>query len=174
MIGWVTVMEPKDYENWLQGGGQSGSMASQGEKMFQQLGCSTCHLLDEQGRCPNLRNVYGHPVRLDDGRTVMADESYLRESVLNPNAKIVEGFKRDIMPTFEGQVSEESLLQLIAYIKSLSKGPGGATIGAAQTGRVSGQGRFGGEGTPTNAHAGTTGTGRTGPTPVTEKGPAQR
>lgn len=142
MIGWVTVMEPVEYENWLQGGGGTGSMASQGEKMFQQLGCSTCHLLDEQGRCPILRNVYGNAVRLDDGRTVIADESYLRESILNPNAKIVEGFKRDVMPTFEGQVSEEGLMQLIAYIKSLSKKPTG-TIGAGQTGRVSGQGRFG-------------------------------
>jgi cytochrome c oxidase subunit 2 len=173
MIGWVTVMDPMEYENWLQGGGTAGSMSSQGEKMFQQLGCSTCHLLDEQGRCPNLRNVYGNAVRLDDGRTVIADEAYLRESILNPNAKVVEGFAHDIMPTFEGQVSEESLLQLIAYIKSLSKNPTG-TIGAAQTGRVSGQGRFGVRGTPGNANAGTTGAGPAGPTPVTEKGPPQR
>jgi cytochrome c oxidase subunit 2 len=112
-------------------------------------------------------------VRLNDGRTVIADEAYLRESILNPNAKIVEGFARDIMPTFEGQVSEESLLQLIAYVKSLSKNPTG-TIGAAQTGRVSGEGRFGVRGTPGNANAGTTGAGPAGPTPVTEKGPPQK
>ena len=151
MIGWVTVMDPVEYENWLQGGGASGSMASQGEKMFQQLGCSTCHLLDEQGRCPNLRNVYGNAVRLDDGRTVVADDTYIRESILNPNAKIVDGFKRDIMPTFEGQVSEESLLQLIAYIKTLSKQPSGV-IGSAKA-----------AGTPP-----------VGSTPVTEKGPPPR
>lgn len=126
MIGWVTVMDPIAYENWL-ATGASDSMASQGEKIFQQLGCSTCHLLDEQGRCPNLRNLYGNPVELDDGRTVTADASYIRESILNPNAKIVYAFKRDVMPTFEGQISEEGILQIIAYIRSLSKGPVRAT-----------------------------------------------
>lgn len=119
-------------------------MASQGEKLFQQLGCSTCHLLDEQGRCPILRNVYGNPVKLDDGRSVTADDAYIRESIVNPNAKIVSGFKRDIMPTFQGQVSEEGLMQLIAYVKSLSKIPqGGSGAGAQQTGQVSGPGRVG-------------------------------
>ncbi len=145
MIGWVTVMDPKEYENWLAGGGVTGSMASQGEKLFQQLGCSTCHLLDEQGRCPILRNVYGNPVRLDDGRTVIADDAYVRESILNPNAKIVANFKPDVMPTFQGQVSEESLMQLIAYIKSLSKmqQQQNQTIGAGQTGQTSGPARVG-------------------------------
>ncbi len=120
MVGWVTVLEPAAYENWLSGGGAEGSMVQQGEKLFAQLGCSTCHQLDQQGRCPILRNVYGKPVLLDDGRTVTADDSYVRESILNPNAKIVAGFKKDVMPTFEGQISEEGLLQLIVYIKSLS------------------------------------------------------
>lgn len=120
MIGWVTVMEPTAFENWLANGGAEGSMASNGEKMFQQLGCSTCHLQDEQGRCPILRGVYGSQVLLDDGRTVLADEAYLRESILNPNAKIVAGFHKDVMPTYQGQVTEENLLQMIEYIKSLS------------------------------------------------------
>jgi cytochrome c oxidase subunit 2 len=120
MIGWVTVMEPTAFENWLSGGGAEGSMASQGEKLFQQLGCSTCHLLDEQGRCPIMRGVYGSQVLLDDGRTILADDAYVRESILNPNAKIVSGFHKDVMPTFQGQVTEENLLQLIEYIKSLA------------------------------------------------------
>ena len=120
MIGWVTVMEPAAFENWLSGGGAEGSMAAQGEKLFQQLGCSTCHLLDEQGRCPILRGVYGSRVLLDDGRTVVADDAYVRESILNPNAKIVAGFHKDIMPTFQGQVTEENVLQLIEYVKSLA------------------------------------------------------
>jgi cytochrome c oxidase subunit 2 len=165
MIGWVTVMEPVEYQNWLSGGGVSGSMASQGEKLFQQLGCSTCHLLDEQGRCPILRNVYGNPVRLDDGRVVTADDAYVRESILNPNAKIVSGFKADIMPTFQGQVSEEGLLQLIAYIKSLSKiQQQNQATGAGQTGQTSGVSRLG---------AGAT---RTGAAPTTERqqNPAER
>jgi cytochrome c oxidase subunit 2 len=143
MIGWVTVMEPKEYENWLSGGGVTGSMAAQGERLFQQLGCSTCHLLDEQGRCPILRNVYGNPVRLDDGRTVIADDAYIRESILNPNAKIVANFKPDVMPTFQGQVSEEGLMQLIAYIKSLSKVPqqaAGTPAGAPAPVRPAAQG----------------------------------
>jgi len=120
MIGWVTVMEPAAYQNWLAGGATGTSMADQGEKLFEQYGCMTCHVLDQQGRCPSLRNVYGHPVQLDDGRTVLADEAYLRESILNPNAKIVKGYHKDLMPVFQGQINEEALLQLIVYIKSLS------------------------------------------------------
>jgi cytochrome c oxidase subunit 2 len=84
------------------------------------LGCSTCHLQDQQGRCPILRGVYGSNVQLDNGKTVLADDAYIRESILNPNAKIVAGFKADIMPTFQGQISEEALLQLIVYVKSLA------------------------------------------------------
>jgi cytochrome c oxidase subunit II len=167
MIGWVTVMDPISYENWLAGGG-SESMASQGEKLFQQYGCSTCHLLDRQGRCPNLRNLYGNSVQLDNGRTVIADDSYIRESILNPNAKVVYAFKHDVMPTFDGQISEEGILQIIAFIKSLSSEPG-RPIGGAETGRTYGQGRFGDTGTPANAHAGTEGTGRAGRIPITER-----
>jgi cytochrome c oxidase subunit 2 len=113
MGGWVTVMEPKEYEDWLSSGAVVESMVEQGQKLFAQYGCSTCHPFD-------LRNVFGKPVQLEDGRTVIADEAYLRESILNPNAKIVKGSKRDVMPVFQGQIGEEALLQLIAYIKSLS------------------------------------------------------
>ena len=126
MIGWVYAMEPAAFEAWLSGPGGEGSMASRGEKLFQQYGCSTCHLLDTQGRCPNLRGVFGNPVKLSDGTQVTADEAYVRESILNPRAKTVEGFEQ-LMPTFEGQISEEGLLQLIAYIRSLSKPATGGT-----------------------------------------------
>jgi cytochrome c oxidase subunit 2 len=119
MVGWMTVMTPADYENWL-AGGTGGSMVEQGSKLFQQYGCVTCHVTEREGRCPSLLNVYGRPVVLDDDRTVMADEAYLRESILNPNAKVVKGYKHDIMPVFEGQINEEGLLQLIVYVKSLS------------------------------------------------------
>ncbi len=84
------------------------------------MGCATCHRSDTQGRGPNLIGIFGKPVQLEDGRTVVADENYIRESILNPGAKIVAGFK-PIMPTFQGQVSEESLMALVAYIKSLSQ-----------------------------------------------------
>ncbi len=125
MIGQVVVMEPAQYESWLSGGGASGSLADNGQALFQQLGCSTCHRSDTQGRGPNLVGVYGKPVQLEDGRTVMADENYVRESILSPAAKIVAGFK-PIMPTFQGIVSEEQVNALVAYIKSLSQPPAGA------------------------------------------------
>jgi len=95
-------------------------MAGQGQKLFQQYGCVTCHVTDRQGRCPSLLSVFGKPVVLEDSRTVVADEGYVRESILKPNAKIVKGYNRDIMPVFEGQIGEDGLLQLIAYVKSLS------------------------------------------------------
>jgi cytochrome c oxidase subunit 2 len=120
MIGWVDVMEQREYANWASGGGGGGDLASQGQQLFLQNGCSTCHLLDQQGRCPNLRGVYNKPVQLADGTTVTADDAYIRESILEPNAKIVSGFERNIMPNFKGQLSEENVIQLIAYVKSLS------------------------------------------------------
>ena len=124
MVGWIHVMEPAAYEAWLAGPGGSESMASQGEKLFQQQGCASCHAPSSgTGRCPNLNGVYNNPVLLRGGQQVIADEAYIRESILNPRAKIVAGYE-PIMPTFEGQVSEEQILQLIAYIKS---------IGAART-----------------------------------------
>ncbi|HJT01945.1 MAG TPA: cytochrome c oxidase subunit II [Terriglobales bacterium] len=125
MIGRIVVMNPAAYEVWLSGGGGEGSLASTGQKLFQQLGCGSCHRSDTQGRGPNLVGVFGKPVLLDDGRTVTADENYVRESVLNPGAKIVAGFK-NIMPSFQGVVNEEQLLSLVAYVKSLQGSqPGG-------------------------------------------------
>jgi cytochrome c oxidase subunit 2 len=111
-------MNPAAYGAWLSGGGGEGSLASTGEKLFQQLGCGSCHRSDTQGRGPNLVGVFGKPVLLEDGRTVTADENYIRESILNPGAKIVAGFK-NIMPSFQGVVNEEQLLSLVAYVKSL-------------------------------------------------------
>jgi cytochrome c oxidase subunit 2 len=126
MGGTVYVMEPAEYEAWLAGGG-SQSMAAQGEALFSQLGCASCHLLTTQGRCPNLTGVFGKPVRLQNGQTVVVDEAYVRESVLNPSAKVVAGFQ-NIMPSFQGQISEQNILQLIAYVKSI--GGGGTVAGA--------------------------------------------
>ncbi len=121
MIGQVIVMEPTAYQAWLSsGGGATGTLASNGQQLFQQLGCATCHRSDTQGRGPNLAGLFGKQVLLEDGRTVVADENYIRESILNPGAKIVSGFK-PIMPSYQGQVSEESLMALVAYIKSLSQ-----------------------------------------------------
>jgi len=120
MIGEVTVMEPADYEAWLRGNAAEGTMASSGQKVFAELGCSSCHRFDTQGRGPDLAGVYGKPVMLDNGTTVQADENYIRESIINPGTKIVAGFK-PIMPTYNGIVTEDQLLSLISYIKSLSQ-----------------------------------------------------
>jgi cytochrome c oxidase subunit 2 len=125
MIGQVVVMEPAQYEAWMGGGGAMGSLASNGETIFQQLGCSTCHRSDTQGRGPNLVGLFGKRVQLEDGRTVIADENYIRESILSPAAKVVSGFK-PIMPVFQGLVSEEQLSALVAYIKSLNQPPSGS------------------------------------------------
>jgi cytochrome c oxidase subunit 2 len=123
MKGEVIVMEPTEYEQWLSGGIRGGTMAQSGAKLYDQMACITCH---GTGKGPSLTGIYGKPVKLSDGSTVVADHAYLRESVLYPSAKIVEGY-RPIMPTFKGQVTEEQLLQLIAYIKSLSPQEGKAS-----------------------------------------------
>jgi len=125
MIGWVTAMEPADYQAWLGGGSAGGSMAENGAKLFQDLVCSTCHLENGQGRGPVLKGAYGKKVTLTNGQTVTIDDAYIRESILNPQAKIVAGFQ-PAMPTFQGLVTEEQLLQLIAYVKSLAADQPGA------------------------------------------------
>jgi cytochrome c oxidase subunit 2 len=118
MIGRVVVMEPDDFQAWLSGGVQEGSLASAGGKLFQDLACNTCHRPDAQGRGPVLQNLFGKQVSLQSGETVIVDEAYIRESILTPGAKVTAGFQ-PIMPTFQGLVSEEGLLQLIEYVKSL-------------------------------------------------------
>jgi len=124
MIGWIYAMEPHDYQRWLTQGAAEGSLASQGEKFFHQFGCSNCHHFENQGRCPNLRDLYNHPVQIDGGQTVLADDSYIRESILDPNAKIVYGFRPNVMPNFTGQLNESQVLALISYIKALGPQPG--------------------------------------------------
>ena len=126
MIGWIDVMEASEYQAWLSGGASEGSLASSGEKLFQQLACVTCHRSDATGRGPVLEGLFGKEVQLQDGSKIKVDEAYIRESILNPRAKVVAGFQ-PIMPTFQGQVSEEQLLQIVAYIKSIGPKPGGET-----------------------------------------------
>jgi cytochrome c oxidase subunit II len=122
MIGQVVVMEPAAYQAWLSGGATEGSLASTGEKLFSDLACNTCHRPDSRGRGPVLQNIFGHPVQLQDGTFVTADENYVRESILTPSAKITAGFQ-PVMPAFQGLVTEEQLLALIEYVKSLSSLP---------------------------------------------------
>jgi cytochrome c oxidase subunit 2 len=129
MIGNVVVMEPQDYTQWM-AGGPSAPLPEAGKQLFTSLGCGTCHRFDIQGRGPNLQNAFGKTVLLEDGRTVIADENYVRESILNPTAKIVAGFK-PVMPTFQGLVSDEQLNALVAYVKSLAQAPASGTQNTA-------------------------------------------
>jgi cytochrome c oxidase subunit 2 len=122
MIGEVVVMEPSEYQTWLSGGAPEGSLASAGEKLFQDLACVTCHRPDAQGRGPVLQGLFGKTVELQNGERVVADEDYIRESILRPSAKITAGFQ-PIMPTFQGLINEEQLLQLVEYVKSLHAQP---------------------------------------------------
>jgi cytochrome c oxidase subunit 2 len=120
MIGWVHVMEPAEYQAWLDGHAE-GSLALEGRKLFLKYQCVSCHSADARARAPVLEGLYLQTVPLQDGTTVLADETYLRESILKPDAKIVAGFQA-IMPTFQGQVSEEDVIKLIAFIKELKPG----------------------------------------------------
>jgi cytochrome c oxidase subunit 2 len=141
MGGHVYVMEPTAYQQWLAGGTGAESAAAQGQKLFQERGCASCHQVEaggQQGRGPTLFGLYGGKQSIQGDGEVTVDESYIRESILNPQAKLVTGFQ-PIMPTFQGQLSEEQILQLVAYIRSLGAAQdGGASGGAAQEGAAGG------------------------------------
>jgi cytochrome c oxidase subunit 2 len=124
MVGTVYAMEPADYQAWLANGGTTatGSLLQQGETLFTQLACVTCHLGDGSGRGPSLAGIYGSKVTLDNGTVITADDSYLRESILTSQAKTVKGYEH-IMPTFQGLINEEGLAGLIEYIKSMQAAP---------------------------------------------------
>jgi cytochrome c oxidase subunit II len=119
MIGQIVVMEPAAYENWLAGVDVGELPQISGEQLANQFGCLTCH----GSRAPTFAGVYGSRVKLASGDEVEADDAYLRESILQPNAKVVAGFE-PIMPSFRGQLTEEQVLHLIAYIKSQAEAGG--------------------------------------------------
>ncbi|AXA35142.1 MAG: cytochrome c oxidase subunit 2 [Candidatus Sumerlaea sp.] len=119
MIGRVIVMEPREFQAWL--GDETGATPAQsGEALFAKLACNTCHTGTSGARGPSLVGLFGKKVRLLGGKEVLADENYIRESITNPSAKIVEGYQ-PIMPSFQGLVTEEQLMQLTAYVKSLAQ-----------------------------------------------------
>ncbi len=131
MIGWVYVMKPADYQAWLAGGVPGETLAAAGAKRFIEHQCNTCHGDQPGARGPSLVGLFGKQVQLTNGRTVLADESYIRESIVNPQAVLTAGYP-PIMPTFQGLIGEEGLLQLVAYVKSLASAPpAGAAASAA-------------------------------------------
>jgi cytochrome c oxidase subunit II len=129
MGGYVYVMEQRDFDNWLSGNVSGQTPIEQGRDLFEnKLGCASCHAGGPQQRGAKLEGIFGKDVRLVGGQTVKVDDEYIRNSILNPSSQIVEGYQ-PIMPTFKGQVTEEQLVSLVAYIKSLSgvTGPTGST-----------------------------------------------
>src|SRR3984893_9091176 len=123
MGGWVTVMEPMEYSAWLSGSSDATTNpVVAGEKLFVEKACTTCHLSHGTGRAPSWNGVFGAKVPLPDGSTVTADDAYIRESILNPQAKIVAGYQ-PLMPSFQGQLTEEQIMDLTSYIKSLQSQP---------------------------------------------------
>ena len=128
MIGQAIVMLPQDYQAWLAAGRSTGSALQIGERLFADYSCVTCHKADSTGRGPSLVGLYGSTVTLADGRKVIADDNYLRESIMNSQAKVVAGYQ-PIMPIFQTQISEENLMELVTYIKALKTpqaGPAGS------------------------------------------------
>jgi cytochrome c oxidase subunit 2 len=134
MIGWIYVMEPRDYEDWLSGGGGTGSLADKGQKLFQSLACANCHKEDGSGRGPTMVGLFGKTVQLVGGGTAKADEAYIRNCILHPASNVPVGYQPD-MPAFQGLVTEEEILQLVEYVKSIGPKPAAAgSAGDARTG----------------------------------------
>ncbi len=119
MIGDIVAMTPDDYQKWAAGSTSGASLAQNGERLFASLGCISCHSGAASARGPNLAQIYGSRVQLSDGSTVTANDAFLRESILNPSTRVISGYA-PIMPTYQGQVSEEGLIDLVEYIKSLN------------------------------------------------------
>lgn len=121
MVGKVFVMEPAEHAKWLAQQPAPDSLVAAGERAFRTRGCSGCHAADAAIRAPLLDGIYGKQVPLADGTLVTADDQYLRDSILLPNKQIAAGYQ-PIMPTFQGQISDEELNAIIAYLKSLREG----------------------------------------------------
>jgi cytochrome c oxidase subunit 2 len=129
MIGSITVMEPAEYQTWLANGAVNLTPAEAGQRLFASLACNTCHKDDNSGRGPSLAGLYGTQAKLNTGESVLVDDVYIRNSIVNPHSQIVAGYPL-MMSTYQGQVTEEQIVQLIAYLKSIGK----QEASAAQTG----------------------------------------
>ncbi len=133
MGGWIYVMEQRDFDNWLSGSESGQTPVQAGEDLFKnKLGCASCHEGGATQRGAKIEGIYNQEIKLTNGQTVIADDEYIRNSILNPSSQIVEGYQ-PIMPTFKGQVTEEQLVSLVAYIKSLSGNTGGSSTTTTTT-----------------------------------------
>ncbi len=122
MGGTVVVMEPEDYGRWRAEQPEGDDLGREGAALFVSLGCAGCHVGSTVIRAPSLTGVYGRPVHLTDGRTVRADEAYIRDSILMPRRDVVAGYEA-LMPSFAGLVDDADLQRLVAYIRSLGALP---------------------------------------------------
>jgi cytochrome c oxidase subunit 2 len=118
MIGWIYVMTPTDYTAWLAGGEKTISMTQRGEQLYSQFGCVGCHAPGDSASGPSLVGLYGKPQKLSNGQTQVLDEDAIRQSLMVPNSVSVAGYKNN-MPTYKGQMTEEQVMDLIAFVKSL-------------------------------------------------------
>jgi cytochrome c oxidase subunit 2 len=118
MIGTVHVLTPADYAQWLSSEGGNQTLAQQGDALFRQYGCSGCHSPRSTIHAPILDGLYGSVVHLDDGRAIIADERYIRDCILLPASERVAGYP-PVMPSFAGQIPEDDLMKLVAYVQSL-------------------------------------------------------
>jgi cytochrome c oxidase subunit 2 len=118
MVGAVTVMLPEDYKKWLQQSTSGMSLAQNGERLFASMGCNSCHSGNAAARGPNLAGVYGARLTLTDGSQRLVNDAYLRDAILNPSQHVTAGFA-PIMPTYQGQISEDGLIDLVEYIKNM-------------------------------------------------------
>jgi cytochrome c oxidase subunit II len=171
MGGYVYVMEQRDFDNWLSGNVSGQTPVEAGRDLFQnKLGCASCHSGQPGQRGAPLEGIFNKDIRLVGGQTVKANEEYIRNSILNPGSQIVEGYQ-PIMPTFKGQVTEEQLMQLVSYIKSLSGVTGTSTAPAATRGSTSTNGTM----TPPRADRGNSNTQGSNPNaPGPTSAPANR
>lgn len=123
MGGSVVAMEPGAYGSWLSTQASGGSLATAGATLYRKFGCGACHAGDGRTRAPSLNGLYGSKVTLEGGRQIVADDQYLRDAILDPNAQVTAGYK-PIMPTYRGLIGEEEAMQLAAYIRAMKNVPG--------------------------------------------------
>ena len=120
MDGQIYVQTPREYEHWLSQAGSSQSIAAGGKRLFANYGCTGCHGAAATVRAPMLAGLYGRPVPMEAGGTIIADDTYIRDKILNPDHNLIAGYKQ-VMPSFNNVIPEDELIQLIAYIKTMQE-----------------------------------------------------
>ncbi len=120
MNGQIYVMTPGDYEHWLNSAGSSISLAGGGKRLFASYGCTGCHGAASTVRAPSLAGLFGRPVPLASGGTLVTDKNYVRDKILNPDHNLIAGYKQ-VMPSFNGVIPEDEMIQLMAYIETMQE-----------------------------------------------------